>query len=221
LTYIKDASEVEAYYSRMKPDSFRLLARQNLFHAADDQMGDFLFNPGLREWVTGQAQTPAAVLIPVVERKDSLSVVLTRRTDKMKSHSGQVAFAGGKIDKGDNDAIAAALREANEEIGLDPGNVEVLGTMPEYLTGSGFRISPVVAMIDGNADLKANPDEVDCIFEVPLGFLMDKANHQTGSREFRGITRYYLEMPYGEHYIWGVTAGIIRVMHDRLLGGAQ
>jgi 8-oxo-dGTP pyrophosphatase MutT (NUDIX family) len=211
------AQGIADYFSKLPPDQFRDLARQRLFHLTKEQTGDFLFNPGLRDWVTGQAKTPAAVLIPVVERAGNLSVILTKRTDRMKSHSGQIAFAGGKIDEADGDAVNAALREANEEIGLDPALAEVLGTMPDYLTGSGFRISPVVAMIDGGAELIANPDEVDYIFEVPLGFLMDKANHRTGSREFRGTLRHYLEMPFGDHYIWGVTAGIIRVMHDRLV----
>jgi 8-oxo-dGTP pyrophosphatase MutT (NUDIX family) len=211
------AFDREQHFSKLHADEFRHLARQKLFHPADDEMGDFLFNPGLRDWVSGQATIPAAVLMAFVPREDALSVILTKRTDKMKSHSGQIAFAGGKIDKGDASAVDAALREAQEEIGLDPGKVEIIGVMPEYLTGSGFRISPVVAMVEPDAQLAANPDEVEYIFEVPFGFLMNEDNHRTGSRIFRGARRYYLEMPYGEHFIWGVTAGIIRVLHDRLL----
>ena len=114
--------------------------------------------------------------------------------------------------------MAAALREAHEEIGLDAAHVDVLGVMPDYLSGSGFRIAPVVALVDAHAELAANQDEVEYIFEVPLGFLLNSDNHRLGSRPFEGKRRYYIEMPFGEHYIWGVTAGIIRQFHERLTG---
>ena len=197
---------------------FRRLAEARLFEPATEPMGDFAINPEFRDWVMKQATKPAAVLIPVVEGGDSLSVILTKRTEKLASHSGQVAFPGGKIDRDDGGPVEAALREANEEIGLDAGRVDVLGVMPEYLTGSGYRISPVVALVEENPQLVANHDEVEYIFEVPLGFLLDTANHRVGSRVFQGRRRHYLEMPYGEHYIWGVTAGIIKHFQQRLAG---
>ncbi|MCB1386241.1 MAG: CoA pyrophosphatase [Nitratireductor sp.] len=197
---------------------FRALAAERLFAPGRAPVGDFLFNPGLRDWVVHRALRPAAVLIPVVERHGGLSVVMTKRTEHLASHSGQVAFAGGKIDDQDGGSVAAALREAHEEIGLDAAHVDVLGVMPDYLSGSGFRIAPVVALVDAHAELAANQDEVEYIFEVPLGFLLNSDNHRLGSRPFEGKRRYYIEMPFGEHYIWGVTAGIIRQFHERLTG---
>jgi 8-oxo-dGTP pyrophosphatase MutT (NUDIX family) len=213
--------EGESLYSQINPDQFRLLALDRLFHSQAEPVGDFVFNPEFRDWVFEKAVKPAAVLIPVVKRADELTVLLTKRTDNLNSHSGQIAFPGGKIDAEDTSPASAALREAHEEIGLDSSFVEVLGTMPEYFTGSGYRISPVVALVDDKAKLAANPNEVEYIFEVPLAFLMDKDNHKMGSRMFKGSRRYYLEMPFGDHYIWGVTAGIIRIFHDRLIGGKE
>lgn len=210
--------EGESAFSKMDGEAFRTLALATLFDDARQAAGDFLMNPEFRDWVFERAVKPAAVLIPVVKRADELTVLMTKRTEKLNSHSGQIAFAGGKIDKADGSAVAAALREAREEIGLDPADVEVLGTMPEYFTGSGYRISPVVALVEDGVHLEANPEEVEYIFEVPLAFLMDDDNHVVGSREFGGKQRHYLEMPFGDHYIWGVTAGIIRVFHDRLKG---
>ena len=134
----------------------------------------------------------------------------------MPSHAGQIAFPGGKIDPTDVSAEAAALREAQEEVGLDPALAEVVGRLPDYLSGSGYRIAPVVALIDAGARLAPNPAEVDYIFEVPFSFLMNARNHRTGSRELMGRQRHFFEMPFEGHYIWGVTAGIIRVLHDRI-----
>ncbi|MGB7287423.1 MAG: CoA pyrophosphatase, partial [Salaquimonas sp.] len=169
-----------------------------------------------KDWVIERAIIPAAVLVPIVKRADELTVVLTKRTERLNSHSGQIAFAGGKIDAEDASPVAAALREAEEEIGLHADKVEVLGTMPEYLSGSGYRITPVIALIENNMQLTPNPDEVEYIFEVPLAFLMDSDNHKLGSRMFNGNRRYYLEMPFGKHYIWGVTAGMIKIFQQRL-----
>jgi 8-oxo-dGTP pyrophosphatase MutT (NUDIX family) len=208
----------EGAFSKLDADGFRLLAGRTLFGEAGEPFGDFLLNPEFREWVFEKAVKPAAVLIPIVKRRDELTVLMTKRTEKLSNHSGQIAFAGGRVDEEDESVVSAALREAQEEIGLAPQQVEVLGTMPEYFTGSGYRISPVVALVEDEAELTANPDEVEYIFEVPLSFLMDDDNHVVGSREFAGKTRYYLEMPFGEHYIWGVTAGIIKLFHDRLKG---
>ena len=213
--------EGESLFSKIDGAAFHRLALKGLFENSDDPQGDFIFNPEFKDWVFKKAVKPAAVLIPVVKRHDELTVLLTKRTEKLSSHSGQIAFAGGKVDETDESVEAAALREANEEIGLEDSFVEVIGTMPEYFTGSGYRISPVVALVEPEAKLTANPDEVDYIFEVPLAFLMDQDNHKMGSRVFEGKRRYYLEMPFGDHYIWGVTAGIIKVFHDRLIEAAK
>ena len=202
--------------SSLDAEGLRALARERLVHGPDEHDGDFAFNPEFREWVTSRAVKPAAVLIPLFERRDGLSVLLTKRRDDLKSHAGQVAFPGGKIDETDISVEHAALREAQEEVGLDPHHAEVIGRLPDYYTGSGYRIAPVVALIGSGAEISANPDEVDYHFEVPFAFLMDPANHHKGSRSFEGKERYFLEMPYEGHYIWGVTAGIIRALHDRM-----
>ena len=200
----------------MTGEELRALAHARLGDPDKAQYGDFTLNPDFHDWVHARAVRPAAVLIPVLERMDGLNVLLTKRHDQLKSHSGQVAFPGGKIDAEDATPEAAALREAQEEIGLEPDLVEIIGRLPDYFSGSGYRIAPVLALVEPSAPMIANPDEVDYIFEVPFGFLMDKANHLQGSRELGGRQRFYLEMPYGEHYIWGVTAGIIAALHDRM-----
>jgi 8-oxo-dGTP pyrophosphatase MutT (NUDIX family) len=210
-------ASAKSAFADLSPDAFRALAEERLFRDSPEPIGDFTFNPELQELILSQPMKAAAVLIPIVKRPDELTVLLTKRTETLNSHSGQVAFAGGKIDQADADAVHAALREAREEIALPPDAAEVLGVMPAYHTGSGYRISPVVALVDANIQLRANPAEVDYIFEVPLAFLMERANHRVTSRVFKGKRRVYFEMPFGEHYIWGVTAGIIRIMHDRLL----
>ncbi len=194
----------------------RSLAESRLLHEPEEYDGDHHLNPDYHDWVVSNAVKDAAVLMPLVARDDEISVVLTKRAEQLSAHSGQVAFPGGKIDDTDASPEAAALREADEEIGLSPGNVEVLGRLPDYYSGSGFRIAPIIAIMDAGASVAANPDEVDYVFEVPLSFLMNPQNHQRGSRVFEGTRRHYLEMPYGDHYIWGVTAGIIRVMYERL-----
>ncbi len=162
----------------------------------------------------------AAVLVGVVDHGDEASLILTQRTAHLTDHAGQVALPGGKIDAGDADPIAAALREAEEEIGLDRSFVEPLGYFFPYLTGTYFRIVPVLATVRSGFTLLPNPNEVADVFEVPIRFLMDDANHRIGSRVFDGKMRYFYEMPYGERYIWGITAGIIRQVFELLYGGA-
>ncbi len=155
----------------------------------------------------------AAVLIPLVMR-DDLTVLLTQRTQHLSTHSGQVAFPGGRLDDADADAAAGALREAQEEVGLAPELVEVLGTLPQYITGSSFTITPVVALVRPELDVSPNPHEVDAVFEVPLPFLMDPANHRRHVVNLGGVQRQWFSMPYmdGEHerFIWGATAGMLR-----------
>ena len=164
---------------------------------------------------TVAAARPAAVLAPIVPRPDGLTVLLTLRAAHLRSHSGQVAFPGGKIDFGETPADTV-LREAHEEIGLTPGMVEPLGWLDPYLTGTGFRVSTLVALIDPDFAPTLNPEEVADAFETPFAFLMDAANHQLQERQWRGRTRKFYAMPYGERYIWGVTAGILRNLYERL-----
>lgn len=158
----------------------------------------------------------AAVLIPVVDYGDHTRMILTKRTEKLRSHSGQISFPGGRIDATDPTPEFAAMREAEEEIGLTPDYVDVVGRMPDYVSGSGFRIAPILAVVRPGFSLKINEDEVDDAFEVPLGFLMDPANHNRESRIWQNRERYFYTMPFGERYIWGITAGIIRNVYERL-----
>lgn len=177
--------------------------------------GDHRFNPG-HPRVTGPRQLrDAAVLIPVVDHGPESSIILTKRAETLASHSGQVAFPGGHIDPTDASPEAAALREAEEEIGLDAGHVEVVGRMPDYVSGSGYRITPVLSIVKPGFHLTINAHEVDTAFEVPLRFLMDPANHTQSSREIDSRVWVYYDMPYGGQRIWGVTAGIIRTLYER------
>ena len=158
---------------------------------------------------------PAAVLTPIVARPGGATVLLTLRAADMRSHSGQIAFPGGKIDPGEAPA-AAALREAQEEIGLSGRFIEPVGWLDPYLTGTGYRILPLVAIVDPAFTLTLNAGEVAEAFETPLSFLMDAANHQRHRREWQGLVRRFYAMPYQQRYIWGATAGILRNLWERL-----
>jgi len=158
---------------------------------------------------------PAAVLVPIMLRPQ-LTVLLTQRSQDMPSHPGQISFPGGKVEDCDVNSLACALREAQEEIGLPPENVEPLGYLDSYRTGTGFQITPVVAFVRPGFPPSLDAREVLEIFEVPLGFLMDEANHQKDSREWRGRSRSFYAMPYEGRYIWGATAGMLKNLHDRL-----
>jgi 8-oxo-dGTP pyrophosphatase MutT (NUDIX family) len=158
---------------------------------------------------------PAAVLIPVVEHAQP-TVLLTQRAAHLNDHAGQIAFPGGKIDATDASPLEAALREAAEEIGLGREFIDPIGYLDLYGTGFGFRILPTVARVKPGFELRINKSEVDDAFEVPLAFLMDPENHQVHSKEFRGMERSYYAMPFEERYIWGATAGILRVLYERI-----
>jgi 8-oxo-dGTP pyrophosphatase MutT (NUDIX family) len=158
---------------------------------------------------------PAAVLIPVVDHPQP-TVLLTLRAAHLNDHAGQISFPGGKIDLTDASPLDAALREAEEEIGLSRNFVDPIGYLDLYGTGFGFRILPTVARVRPGFTLSINRAEVDDAFEVPLAFLMDPANHQRLTREFRGIERSYYAMPFADRYIWGATAGILRMLYERI-----
>jgi 8-oxo-dGTP pyrophosphatase MutT (NUDIX family) len=157
----------------------------------------------------------AAVLIPITNRTEP-GVILTQRPDFLRSHAGQVAFPGGKIDDSDADEIAAALREAHEELAIPPAQVNVIGATDVYFSGSGYRITPIVGIIPPDLDLIANPDEVEDWFEVPLSFLMNPANAAQKSANWQGFERTYYDMDWQGRRIWGVTAGIIANFVRRL-----
>ncbi len=179
--------------------------------------GDHDLNPDTaHEMNGGRNPIPAAVLVPIVQRPEGLTVLLTQRTATLASHAGQVAFPGGKVDADDAGPLAAALREAEEEIGLERRFVEPLGFLDLYTTGTGFLVAPVVALVSEGFVLSINPGEVAVTFEAPLAFLMDPANHQRQSREWRGKLRHFYAMPYNDHVIWGATAGMIRNLYEKL-----
>lgn len=160
--------------------------------------------------------TPAAVLFPIVLRDAGHTVLLTQRTAHLRDHAGQISFPGGRVEAHDATPMDTALRETEEEIGLSRERVEILGFLPEYRTGTGFRVTPVVALVTPPFDLQPDPFEVAEIFEVPLAFLLDPANHQQHSLHYRGALRHYFAMPYGDYFIWGATAGMIRSLTERL-----
>lgn len=160
--------------------------------------------------------TPAAVLFPIVQRAGGHTVLLTQRTAHLRDHGGQISFPGGRVEAGDPSPVHTALRETEEEIGLTRDHVEILGFLPEYHTGTGFRVTPVVALLMPPFELAPDPFEVAEVFEVPLAFLLDPANHQRHSLHYRGALRHFFAMPYGDHFIWGATAGMIRSLSERL-----
>lgn len=169
----------------------------------------------------------AAVLVPLVARAAGLAVLLTQRTAHLPTHAGQIAFPGGKVDASDASVQAAALREAHEEVGLEPVHVEVIGELPIYTTGTGFHITPVVALVHPPFALQPNPGEVDAVFEVPLAFLMNPAHHRRHAFDWQGRQRQWFSMPYEEpmgtgegsveRFIWGATAGMLRNLYRFLL----
>ena len=207
-----DAATIRDYSA----NDFRYRAASETGPFAVDDFGDHVLNPFLRDMILREGLRDAAVLVPVVDHADGATVILTQRTAKLRNHAGQVAFPGGRIDPEDRTPEDAALRETEEEIGLSPGRIEIVGRMPDYVTGSGYRIAPVLGVVKPSFSLAINPDEVDAAFEVPLAFLMDPANHRRESRFWNEQERFYYAMPFQERLIWGVTAGIIRTLYERL-----
>jgi 8-oxo-dGTP pyrophosphatase MutT (NUDIX family) len=206
---------------------FRAFAKTRLLAAP----GETIFDPrsgrafGRSDWdlnpelagdlAVMEAPRPAAVLVPIVAR-ETLTVLLTERTVTLRKHAGQISFPGGRIDDGDSSAVEAALRETEEEIGLSRRFIEPVGFLDGYRTGTGYAITPVVALVQPGFTLALADAEVAEVFEVPLVFLMDPANHQTHARAWRGRERSFWAMPYGERYIWGATAGMLKNLYDRL-----
>lgn len=165
----------------------------------------------------GAPVTPAAVLVPLINRVDGVTVLLTQRTAHLSNHPNQISFPGGRVESGDENRAETALREAQEEIGLDRGRVEIIGALSDYVMPSGFRVSPVIGWIEPSFELKLDPFEVAAAFEVPLSFALAPANYQRRSSYFNGRHRHYLAMAYQGHYIWGATAGILYNLYRQLV----
>jgi 8-oxo-dGTP pyrophosphatase MutT (NUDIX family) len=183
----------------------------------DRWRSDYDLNPGMRPEAERQL-VDAAVLVPLIDRDSDVSVLLTRRADDLPSHSGQISFPGGKVHGEDADAIAAALRETEEEVGIAPAEIEVVGCLDRYETRTGFSILPVVGFAPPDASLVLDSREVAEAFEVPLSFLMDATRHERHSRLYEGHVRHFYAMPYGDYYIWGATAGMLKLLYDTLYG---
>lgn len=169
---------------------------------------------------TGQLR-PAAVLVPIVLRESEPTMLLTRRTDHLHHHPGQVSFPGGRVEAQDLSPTDTALRETEEEIGLARDKVELLGNLPQYRTGTGFDVTPVVGLVTPPFELQLDAFEVAEAFEVPLSFLLDETNHQRHRVEIRGRLREYYAMPYGTYFIWGATAGMIVSLHRFCRGSSK
>ena len=176
---------------------------------------DYDLNPGMRR-PAGRPLRAASVLVPLVERGTGLSLILTRRAALLKHHPGQVAFPGGKQEPGDPTPLAAALREAEEEIGLDAASVEPLGALDPHETVTDFLVTPFVGVVPAGFRPRPDPAEVEEVFEVPLAFALDPANLQVHGRRWQGVLRHYYVIPYGPHYIWGATARMLKTFADRM-----
>lgn len=175
--------------------------------------GDFQTEPSLPVRDTLRA---AAVLVPLVDRTEGMSVLLTLRNAGLPHHAGQISFPGGRFEESDISAAATALRETEEEIGLPRDSVEIVGRLDDYITGTGFLVAPIVGLIRPPYALNPDPSEVAAAFEVPLAFFLDPANHRRESRVFNGVERRFYAMPYGDKYIWGATAAMLMNLYDLL-----
>lgn len=208
---INSAEFFERARARLRFDIPAGLTDPSLVPASGDQGTDRMLEIIARE----QPIRPAAVLVPIVDHPQP-TVLLTQRAAHLNDHPGQISFPGGKIDATDASPLETALREAEEEIGLQREFTDPVGYLDLYGTSFGFRILPTVARVRPGFKLRINHSEVDDAFEVPLAFLMNPANHQLHSREFRGVERYYYAMPYEHRYIWGATAGILHMLYERI-----
>ncbi len=170
------------------------------------------------EWVAGgKPLIPAAVLVPLVVHEDGLNVMLTKRTDHLNNHGGQISFPGGRVDDSDRDALHTALRETEEEVGLHSKDIEIIGELDEYIVGTGYLVNPIIGVIEPPFELTLHEGEVAEVFEVPLEFLITPENMKRHAREFEGIKRHYFAITWGEYFIWGATAGMLRNLSQRLL----
>ena len=194
---------------------FDALNGQEMADRWSGQRGDHDLNPGMQPQ---DNLTPAAVLVPLVDRPSGLTILLTQRTAHLNDHAGQISFPGGRVEPDDPSHQAAALREAEEEVGLPPSHVEVIGTLDYYIVRSGYRVTPVVGFVNPPFEVKPDPFEVAEVFEVPLSFVINTDNHVMESRTDQGVERTFYVLPYENRYIWGATAGMLVNLTDVLAG---
>ncbi|WP_028879958.1 CoA pyrophosphatase [Terasakiella pusilla] len=180
--------------------------------SSNDIRGDHDLN-GFRPKPDNRA---AAVLVPLVNHSDGLNVLFTKRTDHLSNHPGQISFPGGHCEEDDETAAHAALRETHEEVGITSDYIRVVGRLNDYVTRTGFRVTPIVGLVDVPFPVQPDPHEVAEVFEVPLDFLLDENNHKKCARRFQGVTRHFWAMPYEDYYIWGATAGMLRNLYSVL-----
>jgi 8-oxo-dGTP pyrophosphatase MutT (NUDIX family) len=203
-------------WAEFDANRLRILASRISQDAIAGGYGDHILNPEFLARLNGSPLRQAAVLIPIVDRAEGAGVILTKRAEALRKHSGQISFPGGTIDPEDGSPEAAAMREAYEEIGLEPDTIETLARLPTYLAGTGFLITPVLALVRPDYSLTLNPHEVEMAFEVPFSFVMDAANYHPGSRVWNGKEHFFYTITYEQYRIWGITAGILRVLSERL-----
>ena len=184
---------------------------------ADPLRGDYELNPTATSG-PGSKLVPAAVLVPIIDRPDGLTVLLTKRTDHLHDHAGQVSFPGGRAEAEDEGPVDTALRETEEEIGLARSFISIVSPLAVYETVTGFEVTPVVGFVEPGFSLTLDDFEVAEAFEVPLDFIFDPANHRRESRMWNGIRRHFFVIPYEGHYIWGATAGMLVNLYRKVLG---
>ncbi len=199
----------------MDQSRFNLVELQRCLRVDGQLSSDYDLTPGLAP--TASALRPAAVLIPLIEKQGNLRVILTKRSEQLKHHPGQISFPGGKVDPGDATPTAAALREAEEEIGLPRDTVDIIGLLDTHQTVTRFTVTPVIGVLPSDFSPVPEAGEVEEAFEVPLAHLLDPANMQVHERVWRGQLRRYYAVPYGPYYVWGATARIIKGLSDRVL----
>ncbi len=208
---------------RLQPDALRARFLPTMAMPSDGEAAWVPEFVGDGQRIVEREMRAAAVLIPLVRRPEGLTVLLTRRTDHLNDHAGQISFPGGRTDPEDADAVATALREAREEVGIEPDEVEVIGRLPVYTTVTAYAVTPIVGLLAPPRALALDAFEVAEVFEVPLAFLMTPANHRRHAFQFQGIDRRFLSMPWGadakgaEYFIWGATAAMLRNLYAFLI----
>lgn len=212
MAYIDDSDLEDRLLTRLDPTEFGAG-----WNDPPPPFGDYDLNPHARP-ASKPILRPAAVLAPIIRRPGGYSILLTQRTNDMPTHAGQVAFPGGRIQAEDDGPVGAALREAQEEVGLDPRFVRPVGALPPYETVTGFTVAPIVALVEPGFTITPDPREVADVFELPARIAFDPTKHERHERDWRGAKRAFWVIPFEDRFIWGATAGMLKALHHRLYG---